>query len=136
MPGPRVFELEEAQRLLPQVQKLLREIQAVRGRLKELKIRVNALEMIWGSQLQAEDCPDRGEFEHHIEAMKKAEQEFETCTRAIAALGGHLKGLDPPLVDFYGVREGRLIFWCWQDGEDEITDWHHIDEGFSGRQRV
>jgi len=97
MPGPRVFELDEAQRLLPQVKKLLREIQGVRRRLKELKIRINALEMIWGSELQQEDCPDRGEFEHHLDAMKQAEQEFEGCTRAIAALGGHLKGLDPPL---------------------------------------
>ena len=136
MPGPRVFTLEEAQRLLPRVEEQLQRMDRIRERLKTLKIRINALEMIWGSKLSESDCPDRGELEQHVADMKRAEQEFEAAGGAIAELGGQLKGIEPQLVDFYGVREGRLIFWCWRRGEARITDWHHIDEGFAGRQRV
>lgn len=136
MPGPRVFTLDEAQRALPLVEEQLRVMDRVRERLGVLKIRINALELIWGSKLSEQDCPDRGELQQHVADMKAAEQEFEAASRAISELGGHLKGIDPPLVDFYGVREGRLVFWCWRRGEARITEWHHIDEGFAGRQRV
>jgi hypothetical protein len=26
------------------------------------------------------------------------------------------------------------VFLCWERAEDDITHWHAIDEGFSGRQ--
>jgi len=136
MPGPRVFELHQADRLLPRVEEVLCEMDRLRARMKEVKLRLDALEMIWGSGLREADNPDRGELEHHLGQMKQIEREFEICTRSIAELGGHLKRARPALVDFYGVREGRLVFWCWRRGEKGISGWHHIDEGFAERQRV
>ncbi|MAF65905.1 MAG: hypothetical protein CMJ84_09660 [Planctomycetes bacterium] len=136
MPGPRVFELHEANQLLGEVEEVLCEMDTIRARLKEIKIRINALEMIWGPGLKEPDNPDRTELEHHLEEMKAAESEFESCAGRIAELGGSLKGFEPTLVDFYGVHEGLLVFWCWKRGEGEISDWHHIDEGFAGRQSV
>ena len=38
------------------------------------------------------------------------------------------------LVDFPALRDGREVYLCWQEGEDEITHWHETDAGFSGRQ--
>jgi len=39
-------------------------------------------------------------------------------------------------VDFHGTLDGRAIFWCWQQGEDEIRHWHDVESGFAGRQRI
>jgi hypothetical protein len=56
------------------------------------------------------------------------------CVNAIHELGGVVKDLDTGLVDFPAQVEGREAFLCWRLGEDEITHWHGIDEGFSGRK--
>jgi hypothetical protein len=39
-------------------------------------------------------------------------------------------------VDFYGFREGRLVFLCWRLGEPSVAHWHELDAGFAGRQAI
>ncbi len=136
MPGPRVFTVEEVTALIPKLEKLFERTDTVRGRLKTLTIRINALEMIWGSKVQEESNPDHGEFQHHLAEMKSNQEEFERYTKAVAKLGGQVKSTEPPLVDFYGVRDGRLIFWCWTRGETLVNHWHHLDQGFAERQPI
>jgi hypothetical protein len=45
-----------------------------------------------------------------------------------------LRDLDRGLVDFPSVRDGREVFLCWEEGEDEIGYWHDTDAGYGGRQ--
>ncbi|MDE0506470.1 MAG: DUF2203 domain-containing protein [Candidatus Poribacteria bacterium] len=45
-----------------------------------------------------------------------------------------IKNIDPGLVDFPHLRDGREVYLCWQFGEDEIRYWHDVDAGFAGRQ--
>ena len=47
-----------------------------------------------------------------------------------------LRDLDSGLIDFPSVRDGREIYLCWIDGEDDIGFWHELDAGFAGRQRL
>ena len=136
MVGPRVFELHEVNALVPDLVTAFEELDGIKDELKHLKIRINTLEMIWGESVRERDNPDHMELAHHLQEMKAAQERFEQTTRKIAELGGQVKGVDPPLVDFYGVRDGHLIHWCWTRGEAEVTHWHHIDEGFAGRQPV
>jgi len=136
MVGPRVFELHEVNELIPELVTAFDVLDGIKQELKTLKIRVNTLEMIWGAKVREKENTDHMELVNHLEEMKSAQGEFERCTRRISELGGQVKGVDPPLVDFFGVREGHLIHWCWTQGETEIAHWHHIDEGFSGRQPV
>ena len=136
MPGPRVFTVEEVDQLIPKLERIFVKLDEIKDRLRVLHIRVNALEMIWGSKIQDKANPDHGEFEHHLSELKKTEEEFERGQKLVARLGGQVKSVEPPLVDFYGVREGRLVFWCWTRGETKIDHWHHVDEGFAARQKV
>jgi hypothetical protein len=136
MPGPRVFEVHEVNELIPELVATFAALDDIKQRLRTLKIRINTLEMIWGDKVREKDNPDHLELSHHLDEMKQVQQEFERCTQRVAELGGQIKGVDPPLVDFYGVREGHLVHWCWTRGETEVTHWHHIDEGFAGRQPV
>jgi hypothetical protein len=136
MPGPRVYTIEEVDRLLPKLEAVFARIDRLRGEQREQHLRISALEMIWGARLREADNPDRGELEHHLAAMQRCQRSYERCTKSIERLGGHVKSVDPALVDFYGVREGRLVFWCWTRGEPRIEHWHHVDEGFAARQKV
>ena len=45
-----------------------------------------------------------------------------------------LRDLDRGLVDFPSLRDGREVYLCWQEGEDEIGFWHEPDAGFGGRR--
>jgi hypothetical protein len=136
MPGPRVFSVEEVDALLPRLESVFVRMDEIRARLRTLSIRVNALELIWGPAVHGENNPDHGELAQHLADMKQAEDDVEALTKKIARLGGQVKSIDPPLVDFYGVREGRLVYWCWTRGESHVEHWHHVDQGFANRQPV
>jgi hypothetical protein len=45
-----------------------------------------------------------------------------------------LRDLDRGLVDFPAMRDGREIYLCWVEGEDEIAFWHELEAGYAGRQ--
>ena len=45
-----------------------------------------------------------------------------------------LRDLDRGLVDFPSIRDGREVFLCWEEGEDEIGYWHDLEAGYGGRQ--
>ena len=47
-----------------------------------------------------------------------------------------MKDIDEGLVDFPALRDGEEILLCWRLGEDEITHWHGLEEGFAGRKRL
>jgi hypothetical protein len=45
-----------------------------------------------------------------------------------------LRDLERGLVDFPSLREGREVYLCWVEGEDEIAFWHELEAGYAGRQ--
>ncbi|MBI3818939.1 MAG: DUF2203 domain-containing protein [Planctomycetes bacterium] len=136
MAGPRIFTVEEIDALIPELESKFIELDGLRNRLRTLKIRVDALEMIWGEQVNRDDCSDNKEYLHHIEDMKSAEDEFQKTSASFQEFGATVKGLNPGLLDFYGVRDGFLVYLCWRRGESNCEYWHHIDTGFAGRQRL
>jgi hypothetical protein len=52
----------------------------------------------------------------------------------IQGLGGVTKDLDLGLVDFLHLRAGREVNLCWRYGEQTITHWHGLDEGYARRK--
>ncbi len=136
MPGPRVYTIAEVRELVPSLSSTFVKIEAIKKKLRMANIRANALELIWGTRVHEPDCPDHLEFLHHLEEMKELEDDVESFTRRISRLGGQVRSVHPARVDFYGVREGRLVQWCWTCGEKTIEHWHQVDEGFTGRQKV
>ena len=52
----------------------------------------------------------------------------------IEAYGCLVKDIDLGLVDFPSMRDGRAVYLCWKAGEDRITHWHGMDEGFNARK--
>jgi hypothetical protein len=45
-----------------------------------------------------------------------------------------LRDLERGLVDFPALRDGREIYLCWEEGEQEIAFWHDPDSGYGGRE--
>jgi hypothetical protein len=47
-----------------------------------------------------------------------------------------LRDLERGLVDFPALRDGREVYLCWEEGEEQIAFWHEPDAGFAGRRPI
>jgi hypothetical protein len=46
-----------------------------------------------------------------------------------------LRDLERGLIDFPSIRDGREVYLCWvEQEEDEIGFWHELETGYAGRQ--
>lgn len=72
--------------------------------------------------------------------LKRAKDEALRTLRnvvgQIEASGCVVKDLDNGLVDFPALLGDEEVYLCWKLGEDSISYWHRIEEGFAGRKPI
>ena len=65
------------------------------------------------------------------------EEQVDKILTEINDEGILIKRIDTALVDFpYLLEDGKEIYLCWMQGEQEIAFWHEIETGFSGRRPI
>lgn len=131
---PRFFDLQEAERLLPEVTGLLEEIierkrafERSEGELQELLQRLAAAGGV---------IPPR---EHIAELREQKDGAVRTLRAALSKLeetGCLLKDADIGLIDFPTLYRGAEVYLCWKLGEPGIRFWHHVEDGFRGRKTI
>jgi hypothetical protein len=119
----RHYSLVQARALLPRVVELIERMRAARERLSDREAR-EALAEAGGTN--GGGAPGR--------KVSEAFLELRDSLLELRGLEVILRDLDRGLVDFPSLREGREIYLCWQEGEDEIAFWHDPDAGFAGRR--
>jgi len=67
-------------------------------------------------------------------AIQRAADGIAECVRQLDAAGVQVKSLEEGLLDFPSERDGEPVLLCWQVGEERVSFWHGIDEGFAGRK--
>src|SRR5277367_2382799 len=130
----RTFTFDEAKTLLPILESLLRVsiegkklIESVDNEFQELAHRVF---MQGGLQVNVVHMARRkAEREKAIQRVKDALAEIDST-------GVQVKDLDIGLLDFPCEVEGRIVLLCWKLGENGITHWHSVSEGFAGRKPI
>jgi len=127
----KVFTVEQANRALPLVRRIVQDIVAEHPQWKDLVSRYElaaaGARPEWGESL--EQLKLRGEIDVLARRINGYVDE-------LAGVGCLLKGFEEGLVDFYGYQEGRLVFLCWRLGEERVTHWHDLDAGFGGRRPI
>ena len=116
----RLFTVEEANQLLPALTELIRDLQEKRDRMAKIETEIDLLELV-------SDCDKKEpahEFERLIAKHRQAADQFYAAVEAIHSHECFLKDVDLGLVDFYGVRDGRVVFLCWRLGDEEVGFWH------------
>jgi hypothetical protein len=134
--GPRVFTAREANIVIPELEMKFLVLDRVRERLRQAKGKLDVLEMIWGEEVRSETNPDHREYVHFVDEVEQAKKDHDAAVREIAELEGVVKSVDQGLVDFYGVIDSRLVFLCWRRGEKAVEFYHHLEDGFQGRQPI
>lgn len=122
-PRKRYFTLDEANRALPYVTRIVSDITRAYRDVVALRQRLE--------QAQPDDDADalRDEYEQGIDQANELIDELHD-------VGVELKDFQSGLVDFPALHEGREVCLCWMLGEDEVGAWHETDAGFAGRQPV
>ena len=111
-PARRIFSLDEARHLLPEVKALT--VDAVRD-VEELSARIQRM-------------PETDAL--RVSLGTRIEQTIQAWSGAIEALGLEAKGLW--LVDF----DNGQGYYCWCYPEETVSHFHDYDGGFRGRMKI
>lgn len=125
---PRLFTVEEANELLPTVRSLM---ERVFQRIELLRRR--SQKVVRRDQLD----PDSAKFMEKLQeddTIARVIKELQELVQEIHDLGCICKGVEQGLVDFPCSLGDEIVFLCWQYGEERVSHWHRIEEGFAGRR--
>ena len=121
----KIFTVQEANALLPDVRTIVGKIQRAHRKLSPY--REDAKKAAEAAERGGGGFPDGVAYAAILTELTLQLSELE-------GLGVQLKDFERGLVDFPSLRDGRVVLLCWQLGEgDELEWWHDVDAGFAGR---
>lgn len=130
----RHFTLKEAERLLPEVERAIRE--AIRGKAEyeeadgQFNGYLQRLAQLGGVLV------DRDAASNLKQRREELAERLRSMIEEIHELGCEVKDLDTGLIDFRSYYRGEEVYLCWKLGEDGISWWHGLQDGFRGRRRI
>ncbi len=128
---PKLFTLDEADRLLPWLRERLTKLLEAQRQLEpvmtELRQFMEKARHNGGGHKGWELAGREGE-------LRKLSTAYEGLVQEISNRGVLIKDPSIGLVDFPTRRDGREVYLCWRLGEDRVAYWHEVDAGVAGRQ--
>jgi|SRR6266487_1888938 len=130
----RYFTLQEAERLLPDVERAIREAINLKTEYQqaetELRSAMQRVMMLGGVDL------NRGAFVELRTRREARAERLKEVIEQIHEIGCLVKDLDIGLIDFPTLFRGEEVYLCWKLGENGIAFWHGVEEGFQGRKAI
>ena len=124
----KYFTIEEAEKLLPGIDRILRRT-----------MRLNkALDLLSSIEIEVYD----DDYENLRKVTKtnrqfhKLSYEFYSNMEELEDMGCIVKDYEMGIIDFYHRFQGKDIFLCWRLGEKSIRFWHETDVGYMGRKLI
>jgi hypothetical protein len=119
------YTRDEARYLLPQIRQWLTRSAELQAEMQKIEERLGGL-MTPGRDLGGELV---NSWVRKLVAFEQVLLEFQR--REI-----QVKDLQRGLVDFPAILEGREVFLCWEQDEEDIEFWHELEAGYAGRERL
>jgi hypothetical protein len=119
------YTRDEARCLLPQIRQWLTRSAELQAEVQKIEERLSGL-MVPGCDLGGELV---NSWVRKLVAFEEVMQEFQR--REI-----QVKDLRRGLVDFPAILDGREVFLCWEQDEEDIEFWHELEAGYAGRERL
>lgn len=128
------FTLAEAQRLIPELDRMLRDAIRLKAEYEETERAQQSFSeriMLMGGMVV-----DRDEALRAKKAREAAAERLKDAIEEIQEVGCLIKDLDIGLIDFPTLFRGSEVYLCWKVGESAIEFWHGVNEGFRGRKPI
>ncbi len=129
---PRVFTLQEANALLPELEVILKKFDQKKRQsekmhdellMEELLRQRGPANMSTGELEQLENF-----LTEEIAKLDKTIQDIESEIRAIRSMGCKVRNLSQGLIDFPAEKNGNSIFYVWKRGETSVRYYRHIED--------
>jgi hypothetical protein len=133
--GPRLFTVEEAEAQLPFVQERLAAFRGHYARYEAVRNDLSVLRLVACSGGDAKN-PDRDALDRLEREQGRLLKSLKTVQDDLLDSGCVPKSFQEGLVDFFALKEGRLVFLCWKQGEEGIRAWHTMEGGFANRRPI
>lgn len=130
----RFFKLQEAEQLLPLLEKLLNAAIGEKKKLEELETQFAGVAQ--RILLQGGVLVDHSKIAGLNVEKSKSVSALRDALQQIESSGCLIKDLDTGLIDFPFLLGKREVYLCWKLGEPSIGFWHDTDEGFAGRKPI
>ena len=119
------YTRDQARALLPQIRQWLKQLSALRQKLSDCDQRVSRL-IAGGNDVGGETV---NRWVRVAADVKATLAEFQR--REI-----QIKDLDRGLIDFPAILDGKEVFLCWEQDEEDIEFWHDLHSGYASRERL
>ncbi len=129
----RYFSVDEANRMLPLVRRIVGDVVTQAQVVSDLQIRLDAVRSL--TKKTTENDPYSEETALSRTEFDAEQAKLSEYVEELVKLGIELKALDG-LCDFPAMHDGREVYLCWRLGEPEVAHWHEVDAGFAGRQPI
>lgn len=120
----KLYTPEEANRALPLVRAIARDVRETAVRMRATWLELQALES--GKQSERREALTT--------TLEEDRGRLLALNRELEELGVELKDPMVGLLDFRARRGEDEVYLCWRLGEDRVEHWHALEAGFSGRQ--
>lgn len=130
------FTIEEANRTLPLVRRIVADAVEHFRRVGELRARIDGARRapVAAERPGAGYGPRQedylGELQDELETLEEQLAEYR---RELEQIGVDLKNADGHC-EFLSTRNGRDIALSWRPGEDQVLYWHELDSGTASRK--
>lgn len=120
------FTPNEANSLLPDVQRMLQDLLAKKNRIESERKTMQELALEEGSE-----ASERGN-----KKIQELMDEIQRLVGLLEEMGCIVRHIDEGIVDFPALRYGKQVYLCWRLGEPEVAYWHDMENGFDGRSQI
>jgi hypothetical protein len=127
----RFYAIDEANGILPDVERILTALRDQREELIELRDRVVA------AAPPDDETPTPAAAEK-IRLLRLGMQglidQMQAGVARLVEMDITLRDISTGLIDFPALVTGRPIWLCWRLGEADVAHWHPLDEGYDTRR--
>lgn len=127
----RFYAIDEANGVLPDVERILAALRDQREELIALRDRVVAA-------APPEDEAPTAEVAERIRHLRLGMQglidQMQAGVARLVEMDITLRDISTGLIDFPALVSGRPIWLCWRLGEADVAHWHPHDEGYDTRR--
>ena len=130
----RIFSRSEADALLPELEKRLKHLR----NKKETYSRTHDLlfmhELVCAAERSNGLSEEKDDLEDGIHALEEAIEELAQDVEAIFAMGCFLRNIETGHVEFFGIHDGKKVYFSWRLGEPAIG--HYRLLGGKAHERI
>ena len=127
----KYYTIDEANSTLPLLRAILRDVTALAHELRECDQRRRRLESSGSSGAAHEE-----EVQRLHEELERDQERLHECEDELKKLHVELKDYFTGLIDFPCWMDDHEVYLCWKLDEPEVSHWHELDSGFTGRQKL